>query len=215
MNDFVYYTSKGAGDLYIKSKCVFVSKTFVIQDVLKYDGASSDKSNTYTKTDNISLSFDTDHYVAVSSVGSNVGSNFYGLISPNLAFTDDIEIECDIKQTSTVSSIFGIIVMNAMSKSSSDITHYAQVSNYVGTKGITCNPWIDKRSQGSLSTNTWYHFMITITDGTITASIKQGDTTVYSDSISYSYVSSLNNICLSVSQYPNTIHFKNLKIKPL
>ena len=32
----VSYTSKGAGDLYIKSKCVFVSKTYSIEDCLLY-----------------------------------------------------------------------------------------------------------------------------------------------------------------------------------
>lgn len=42
----VSYTSKGAGDLYIKSKCVFLTKRYEIQDTIKYGFKNIEFDNT-------------------------------------------------------------------------------------------------------------------------------------------------------------------------
>ena len=194
---------------------MFSSETYSIEDCKFYDNTSSDKSNNYTTNSNIALSFDTDHYVAVSSVGNNVSSNFYGLLKPNIAFSNDIIIECDIKQTVTSTATYGISIVNNTGVSTTNVSKYYQLSNYNGNKGLTTNPWTEKRTTGSLSNDTWYHFKLTITNGSGTGEIKQGNTTVYNDSLSYSQFSSLAYICLTASQYPNTIQFKNFKVKPL
>lgn len=194
---------------------IFLQETYEVEDCWKYDDATTDKSNNYSPNSNIQLTHDTDHYIAVSNVGNNLASNFYGLIDTGVPFQDGIVIECDIKQTITSTASWGILLSNSTGVSTSNVTKYYQLSGYNGTKGLTTNPWTEKRTSGSLSNNTWYHFKLTISNGSGTGLIKQGDTTVYSDSLSFSQFSSLLYICLTSSQYPSTIHFKNLKVKAL
>ena len=40
----VYFLGKGAGDIYIKAECTFVSETYSIEDCYKFDSLTSDKN---------------------------------------------------------------------------------------------------------------------------------------------------------------------------
>ena len=192
-----------------------LQETYVVEDCWKYDNALSDKTNSYTCNSNIALSHDTDHYIAVSSVSNNVTSNYYGLIDTGINYSDGIVIECDFKELTATNNIFGIFLGTNTGVATSNHSRVYQLSSFASSRGITTEPWAEKRTSGDLSTNTWYHFKLTISNGTGTGLIKQGDTTVFNDSLAYSYFSNLSKICLTASQRPQTVHFKNLKIKAL
>ena len=97
---FVYFTSKGAGDIYIKAECMLVSKTYGIEDCIYYNltgvtinsSTSSDiqqasglEAFEFTPPTNWEYSFDLEadsygkRWYLVSKPQSSSGNNRYGL----------------------------------------------------------------------------------------------------------------------------------------
>lgn len=212
------YTGTGIGDVsFILGYGTSLQETFAITDYYIYDDGTSDKSNMYNAT-NTSLTFDTDHYIAVSSTTSSA-SNYIALIEPtNMPTLSNFSIECDIKLISGTGQgglnyIDGITTVSASQKAVELISAY---NNNI--KGLVIrNPNFNggNRVNGALSTNTWYTFKLQFNGTSITAIISQNGSDVYSRTVTDSVVSSLAHICIYQADASNTIHFKNLKIKAL
>ena len=196
---------------------MFSSETYAVQDCLLYDDATSNKVSNYD-TFNTTLTYDTDHYQAVSS-NSSATSNYFAFTSHKTDFQlpRNLEIEVDIKQTNNLNGQWGISFTNSHGVSTS--TKYATCGGFAGTsnqKGIICNsPWGSQRTSGALSLDTWYHFKITVNGTTVTFKLMNGDTVLFNDSLTVSFMSELTHLNVHQGQSANTVHFKNLKIKPL
>lgn len=193
---------------------MLVSETYSIQDCLFYDNASSDKTSNYNIT-NASLSFDTDHYQSIASSTSST-SNYFAFVNPkaSLGLPRNLEVELDIKQTGNLTGQWGVSFTDSQGKTTS--TKYATCGAFTNQKGIICNsPWGAQRTDGTLSLNTWYHMKITINSTTVSLELKQGDTTLFNDSLVVSFMSSLTYLNIHQGQSSNTVQFKNLKVKAL
>ena len=128
-----------------------------------------------------------------------------------------MEVELDIKQTANLNGQWGVSFTDSHGKSTS--TKYATCGAFTGNnnqKGIICNsPWGSQRTDGALSTGTWYHFKITVDGTSVSFKLTQGDTVIFNNSLTVSFMSDLTYLNIHQGQASNTVHFKNFKVKPL
>lgn len=91
-----------------------------------------------------------------------------------------------------------------------------QLGEFRANYGIITRPWKDSevsRTDGQLSSDTWYTFELSYTGGVWTGKIIVNDSVLWTGTVTAS--KTINYIGIAESGGHNTFQFKNLKIKPL
>ena len=194
-----------------------LQEIFVLEDCRFFDNASTDRSSDYTNTNISSVTHSDGAYTVVSSASSST-STYYAMVTPTgVSMPSNFEASVDMYFTTDPNSNLAhvLIATNSLTSNSNSLNS-AELGHYRVNKGFITRPWDDslaRRTNGTLSDNTWYKFIIQYNNGVFTGIIKQGDTTVFSDSISMSKTFNYVGACENAGH--NTYKFKNLKIKAL
>ena len=210
------YVSGGVGDTNIYIDCTLVSKTYIIEDCIDYDNATSDKSSKYGSNISLrnngtaTLSYDANQYYKIT-----ISSDGEGFIPINsLTGLDDFVVEFDtqINYNEGFGSGFSIYASNSnwasVYQHQESLTHSKQVNGTFtyGSESVN-NP-----------SNTWLHYKITVTNNAVNIKLYNGDTLLKEYSETYSHIAFGNNIKYGFStvwRRGRICPFKNLKIKPL
>lgn len=210
----VYFLGKGAGDIYIKAECTFVSERYSIQDLLKYDDATTDKSSGYDLT-NFGTGTITHHndgyYILTPPASANT------VLVDNLTVSNQVKIEFDVKINATYNGQIGLVLFNS---SNVGVGAVSMISPRWGNSQIGIRTGMGLHGLGnevgttSQTHTDWHHISLTINGSSITAKfIEQTVTATYSTSDTGNKVGIL---CYGGNSDASEIfHFKNLKIQEL
>ena len=199
---------------------MIVSESYTVEDCLKYDGATSDKSSSYTTANLNSHTFNTDHYIAERTLSASQSTTYYSLVHETYDLPTDFEASVDLLVTSqsTTEHQFGLCIA----------PNYPET--YSGTNQCLLYTNLNRfalgyRTNGSLSNygaynsgfniNTWYTFNIKVEGTTVTTSVKQGSTTIQSYTGTFSNIQSWKKLMLVIGGNSNNMYWKNLKVKSL
>ena len=215
---FVYFSSKGAGDLYVKAECMNLQETYSIEDCIRYDDASTDMTSNYSYDNLSSLTFSTDHYEAYRSIGASDTSKYYSPIYADDTLPSDFEMTVMCKSNIMNEDQQGFTIASNHPQTYSGATELGIIWNS-GRRGLFhrvngSSTWYT--DSGNLSNNTWYKFILKVDGTSVTATIKDSsDNTVYTSTQTISSAQSYKKWNLTVGGYSKTLSFKDLKIKPL
>jgi hypothetical protein len=217
---FTYY-STGAGDVPIKAKVgSFLTKTYSIQDYLRYDLATSDKTSsygaciTYRGSGTTTWTYSTNNGYRISIPNSTEGM----VVLDELTGEDDFTIEFDVQMINTQSYTSNAIGLCAYE----DNNNYGRISatnlkiaQRVSVSGSASES--EDNFNHSLNTSQLIHFKYTITDNKIVEEISQGTTINGTRTISYTTTSNTKFGIRGIWQktWAENNYFKNIKIKPL
>ena len=215
----VSYYGEGTGDIYIKSNVGSVlSDPYLVEDCIRYDNATIDKTSNYSSSNLNSLTFSSDHYEAYRSIGTSPSSTFYSPI-----YADD-----------TLPSDFELSVMYNSSKMNTEQIEFIIAPNHPTTySGATelgllisnVRRGLFHRQSGSatwytesstLSNNVWYTFYLKVEGTSVTAKIlDSNDDIVYNSTQTISQLQNYKKWSIINGGTSRTLSFKNLKIKQL
>ena len=192
-----------------------ISSEIYVEDCIRYDDATSDKTSNYSTSGISSFTHSTDHYEAVRSSTSQ----FYSPIYADDTLPSKYEISVEVNGTFNVNSHQDMLTVGP-----NHPTTYSGTSE-VGIVSTGARIGLFKRLNGSgtfyttssnLSPNNWYKFILKVDGTSVTAKIlnSQGTelhnaTQTISEVVNYS---KWNLICGDTTY---TLKWKNLKIKPL
>ena len=192
---------------------MFLQETYALQDCIKYDDATSDKSSSYTKLSNAQLSFDSanNQYVAYN----NGGTTFECIVLPLSNLPSDISMELEARILSNGSNRqprFGFSTNNSSGYyiglcqiGGSD----AFLKNYNGSDNV-----ISSTLTSPINLNTWFKVKITY-DGSTLTGYRYDSNGDLIDSVSATVTAPPVGVAIGLVASNNRINFKNLKIKPL
>ena len=216
------YVSGGNGDVYIKSSCTLVSKTFVVQDCIDTIPGDTDQSSKFgssiglrnSGTSNISYD-STNKYYSVNITKTD-SESFIPLNSAT--GLDNIVIEFDGYLISSNYSYLGLCFY----KENSNWGRLGTKKNYAGSMFEYGDNTNGSYAESDISgytppTTTWLHHKFTITNDTIHRQVYNGETLIYEDTRTYT------GFFTSNTKYGFTAlwsmhwkgYYKNIKIKPL
>ena len=212
------YSSTGAGDVSLTASAgTFVSETYVIEDCYFYDDCSTNKLSKYTTN---LQSTSTATYTADGLLITGVGSHNYNqLQAPVTGVNGDVEFTVDVKGDWSNSHNHGIWIADRLITSSDN---YNSINGY-GLEIYGSNKGVIKYTNGStsnisrtspvLNNRTWYTFKFSLKNGTLTSTILDGSSSVFSNSTSYPY--SFGILFLMTIWSDMKGYFKNIKVKAL
>ena len=213
------YTSQGSGDVVLSAECSSLIQTYSIQDCWVYDDASSDKKSKYGYSNVSSLTHNSDHYEAVTTTDNGSTKYYAPIYVTDMAdLPSDYEISLDWKIPSMSTGYQG-----GFNISDNHITTYsgtnelliggsnARTGGYYRVNGNVTH----YNSNTALPTNTWLSLYLKVQGTSATFSVKNGSTTLYSNTQTLSNISSWKKFNIIFGGVAQTGHFKNLKIKPL
>ena len=198
-----------------------MSETYVVEDCLIYDTATSDKTSKYSTKNLNSFTFDTDHYIANRTLGTSPASTYYSPVYiDGLTLPTDYEITVDLLMT-----VHDTSVQNGFNISNTVLETYSN-ANEASIYKIGNSQGLYYRVNGSLtrydvgtviSANVWHRFYMKVEGTTVVAKI----TNLSSSTVTLDKTQTLSNIQswkkfnLSVGGQSSAMWFKNLKVKPL
>lgn len=216
------YTATGVGDVDIEvSFGILLQETFVVEDCLRYDDASTDKTSDYSYSSTVtSFTHSVDHYEAVKSVTVQSGANYYSPVYIDETLPTNFEISVDLN----ISGISNYI-QTGLCVSDAHITTYQGVNECSVLKN-TAECGLFYRVSGSLTkyaenTNlardTWYKYLLKVEGTSVTAKIIRisDNTVMYNQTKTLSNIQSWKKWNLLMGYDKQTLSFKNLKIKAL
>ena len=192
-----------------------------IEDDLFYDNGKSDKTSQYSYVNLNSLTWDTDHYVVVRTLGT-YSSNYYSPIHVSTVeeLSTNYELSCDIKFLDIQGEL-----QTGIEIASNHPQTYINGNECILFQGLSKKGLLlkvngnntDYRTNGNLSANKYYKFIIQVNGINVTANIIDitDDSTVYTTTQTISQLSTWKKWNIIVGGIAQTIHFKNLKIKEL
>ena len=213
------YTSTGAGDVSLKAEAdngMLVSETYIIQDMFKYDDATSDKSNKFSFISNpnsSSISHQTDYYQV--NYTKTAESNPVKINLAEFVCEDDFEASIDVYYTASSDKQFTWKISgnsNFTYDNMSEIGTWTKsriFRTFVGTQSHSTNP------SGQLPQSTWLTFKFKKQNGNILLQAYNGSTLINEYSSVEWEQSTPIIMGLQISEYIITLRFKNLKIKAL
>ena len=213
------YSSTGEGDVVFTAISGNIYSTNVnVEDCIRYDNATSDKTSNYSTHNLNPLTFNSDHYEAYRSVGTSLTSTFYSPV-----YIDD-----------TLPQNFEMSVMYNSSKMNTEQIEFIIAPNHPQTYSGTTELGIivtDARrglfhrvngsatwytESSTLSNNVWYTFYLKIEETTVTAKIlDENNNTIYTSTQTISTAQNYKKWSMINGGNSRTLYFKNLKIKPL
>lgn len=216
------YTSTGIGDITVEvSYGILLQETFVIEDCVRYDSASTDKTTDYSYSSTVtSFTHSVDHYEAVKSVPVTSGANYYSPVYIDETLPTNFEISVDLN----ISGISNYI-QTGLCVSDAHITTYQGVNECSVLKNSnTCGLFY--RVSGSLTNysentnlarDTWYKYLLKVEGTSVTAKIIRisDNTVMYNQTKTLSNIQSWKKWNLLLGYDKQTLSFKNLKIKAL
>lgn len=196
-----------------------ISTEIFVEDTIKIDDASIDKSNKYS-TENASIIHDTDSYMIKKLIGSSSGANYgsHVYITDLNELQGNYEISIDLKFTN--SEFVGILLLNSFETNSNNMEQI-ELFNYSNNKcGFVTrhnNQFNSYRGSNQLSTGIWYNFTLKVENTNVTGIITRltDDTILYNSTYSFSWVQDYKKMSVGMLSSITTAYFKNLKIKLL
>ena len=225
----VSYTSKGAGDLYIKSKCGLVSKRYTIEDIYFYDSGAVDHTSRYSShytywgnLSNPTLTQENDYYKIVPS-STSAENSWIGNQLPVSSSLDNYELSVDIKTNITggnngvgVGIIQGSQKGIGLTQSNSDtVKHLVLYNPYDGGGNIA-----NQVAVSGFHIDDWHTYKLTKNGTTVKFEILYGGTVLWS----YTKTGIASNLatqtipCLTINGSPIKSHwgyYKNIKVREL
>ena len=221
------YTSQGVGDVTLSvTDGTFLTKTYSIEDVLKYDSGTSDKTSSYDTTYSTNQTFTYDSTNSAYKV-KRTATGFGAILVPNLNVPKNVEISVDTKlyhsQSSNNNTQIRLGLWNELNKGIGAMIGFYQNQKFFRVHNILIT---DDDSPSQLITddslniqqNTWYRLVLRIEDGTITFSAYDTNNTLLKSctGTTSKFTTNNNTVGLQTLHMTNAeIYFKNLKIKPL
>ena len=201
------YNSQGMGDLIIYAKSESIeSETVTIEDYWLYDDVSSNKLSNYTKTSNLTVTHDTDHYV----LSSSAQNQFLSLLNSR----DNIRFEVELRPTSTSTDGTGINVADTWNNFNTSA--FLQNASNFGVVFHTNGSWSAGTRQTTPLPNyanyNRYYFEINGSNIKAVCEDLQGNE-IYTYSFTKSITNKYLNIVLASSD--RTINVNKIKIKAL
>ena len=196
---------------------MFVSETYVIEDCLFYDSATSDKTSKYSTLNADSFTHTTDCYSLVRALGESSASKYYTPVYlTDFTLPSDYEISVDIS-TDTISQEMLNIV-------SSPVQTYQGVSEF-GVLSTAVRYGLFKRvsgtgtfytTNGSLNANEFYTFKVRVNGTSVTGTITDSNgVQKHTNTQSISQASDFHKFTIVNGGKAHTVKFKNVKVKPL
>jgi len=215
-------SSRGTGEVYIKSLCGLVSKTYDVEDCIDTILGESDQTSKFGSSISLrnngvgNVNYDSTNQYYILNITTN-GELFAPINSAN--GLNDFIIEFDGYLPFNVADSRGGLL---------GLTVYSDTNNWgrLGAKvpaieyGSKVNGSYSETDISSTSTpqSTWIHYKFTITNNTVKRQMYNSNTLIYEDTKSYSsswFTSSTKYGIPILWGTQWTAYFKNLKIKPL
>lgn len=216
----MYFTSKGAGDIYIKAECVFVSKTYEISDCIDTILGDTDQSSKFGSSISLrnngtsSISYDsTNKYYNINITKAN-SESFIPINSAD--GLDNVVIEFD-GYLPINNSFLGLCFYKDNSNWGRLGTRYTGSSAYE-YGGNTNGAYAEADITGSTPpVNTWLHHKFIITNDTVHRQVYNGETLIYEDTRTYTGFFTSNTKYGFTALWSTSWkgYYKNIKIKPL
>ena len=201
---------------------MFLTKTYEVEDCYFYDDATTDNTSKYTTSAISSFTQDTDHYIATKTMASASATNYYAHLYPTdiADLPSDYEFSIDLKVNSKGSDF-----QSGLQVSDSHITTY-QYMNELSNLLRQSDLGIFYRVNGTLtrhtgnhilSTSVWYRLTFKVEGTSVNAVVTNLDSSsvVFSETKTLSNVTGWHKSQLAFGGQTQTLHFKNLKVKPL
>ena len=195
----------------------FLSETYGVQDCIFYDASSSSNLSKYSVPSGASMTYDSTNTCYLLS---NSAQGVKTIDLSNVTTSNTVKISYDVKLLTSSNNI------------------QSRLGLFNGSNGVTCRQIISidgtflglqtqaKTTDGTsiglqtnigISKDTWYNVEVTFNNGSVTATIKQGDTTISTVTASESILASTGNtfgLCAGLNAN-SQFNVKNIKIKPL
>lgn len=108
-----------------------LQETYSLEDCLRYDDATTDKTSNYQYNNLNSHTFSTDKYIAQRTTGTSPGSTYYSPIYPSDTLPTDYEISVDIfSHTKETDKQFGLCVSDEYTQTYSGTNQCFFYANY-------------------------------------------------------------------------------------
>ena len=207
------YISQGIGDLVFTAECGELVETITIEDCIRYDSATSDKTNDYSLY----------CYRGSGSASWNYNSNgyYYGGITnqsehlvqlSEVTGQDNFTIEFDAMITIN-NGLIGICAC----EDTSNFTRISTVNNKSTYRECVNGSCYEDTANHTDVTNQWCHYKYTVSDNKIVVLVKQGDTTI--ESRQFNYTPTINTkfgiALVWDNSWVQSTHIKNIKINSL
>ena len=213
------YASAGSGDISVSAEVDDITSNSVsIEDCIRYDNATSDKTSNYSKTNLNSLTFSTDHYEAYRSLGTSPSSTYYSPIYADDTLPSNFEMSVMYKASNMNREQTEFIISSTHPTTNSGATELGVIVSdarrglfYRLNGSLT---WYTEAN--TLSNNTWYTFYLKVEGTTVTGKIlDENNNTVYTSTQTISAVQNYKKWSIINGANSRTLHWKELKIKTL
>ena len=195
---------------------ILLQEIYEVEDCVRYDDASSDRTSEYTTANLNSLTFVTDHYEAYRSLGVSPTSTFYSPIYAEDNLPSNFEISVDVNTTSILQDM--LTIGNNHPSTYTGATECGIVSTSIryGLFKRLSGTGTFYTTSGRLSANTWYKFIVQVNGTSVTGKVlnNQG-TELHSATETISDVQSWKKWNIIPADASHTLKWKNLKIKAL
>ena len=213
------YTSAGIGDINVSAEVEDItSNTVSIEDCIRYDNATSDKTSNYSRRNLNTFTFNSEHYEAYRSVGTSLTSTFYSPIYADDTLPSDFEMSVMYKASNMNSELIEFIIASTHPTTYNGATELGLVVTDA-RRGLFHRvsgsaTWYTESS--TLSNDAWYTFYLKVEGTTVTGTIlDSNDDIVYTSTQTISAVQNYKKWSIINGGNSRTLFFKNLKIKPL
>lgn len=215
------YTSQGIGDIEIFARVgTLVSEICSVEDCLRYDLATSDKTSsygaciTYRGSGTTTWSYIANNGYHISIVNSTEGM----VVLSELTGKNDFTVEFDVKMknmASDTSNALGFCAYEDNNNNSRIGTSNIKTSQRICINGTATES--ESNLTNSINSSQLIHFKYTITDNQIVEEITQGTTSIGTRTISYNVTANTKFGICGVWQklWAERNYFKNIKVKPL
>ena len=212
------YNSEGAGDVIFTVEYINLQETYEIQDCLRYDTASSDKTSSYGSIISYRGGSGQWNYNATNGYyGTLSGSNEVMVDLTELTGEDDFIIEFDAllnANDGTMYGIAGICAYEDNNNYSRLSCHSRKIAQRVSVNGSATE---NETDVFSVSRGDLLHFKFTITNNQIIEEVTKGTTSIGTKTISYTPTNNTKYGLALVwkNSWTSNTFLKNIKIKPL
>lgn len=206
------YNSQGEGNVTIRAELtknnnVISSQSDTIIDYILYDNAIIDNSSNYTKTSNLSITHDTDHYVLSTSANNQmleIGSD-YDNVRYEILMSGASHFARGLYYSDTENDYENNSLYNIYQTDNSN--------NRIQMADITNSNWTAiKQTSYTMTTNTYYRFIIEKIGTSVTLKVETEDgTPIETETVT----KSLNSTHIGILMFSGTAYIKDIIIKPL
>lgn len=212
------YTSEGVGDVRFEASVgSLLSETYNVEDCIRVDDATSDKTSNYNYNNLDSFTHNTDHYEAVRPSGLS-DDKYYSPIYADDTLPTNYEIRVDFKWNTSNAYQTMISIASSHPQTYQSTTEFGLIS-------VIPRDCLFERNNGSanfasstkaIGLNEWYTFILQVQGTSVFGKIvDSNDNVLYNQTRVYSMAQNHKKWSIICGQQGHTLEWKNLKIKPL